>query len=80
MSGEPHPLLEFAKFKIKKKYNVTIYMINELTVNINFVKWFDPPPLPPTEKILGPRLIEIISDYLQTEKHILASDNCFLEA
>lgn len=46
VSGEPHPLLEFAKFKIKKKYNVTIYIINELTVNINFVKWFDPPPPP----------------------------------
>lgn len=25
-------------------YNVTIYMINELTVNNNFVKWLDPPP------------------------------------
>lgn len=38
------------------------------------------PPPPQRKNILGPRLIEIISDYLQTEKHILVSDNCCLEA
>lgn len=30
--------------KDKKKYNLTIYKKNELTVTIDFVKKFDPPP------------------------------------
>lgn len=40
--------------KDKKKYNLTIYKKNELTVTIDFVKKFDPPP--PPEKILDLRL------------------------